>query len=399
MELTRPSYRRRERWIDGETSVSITHRENILRTFRDGISSWVPIIGHVDSYNRPGDEGMPPEIAEAATEHGWWSGHAGIAYARYLDITIAAWTPPPLSIEQSTCETESIESVRDTIRTIHTPSGDLREVIRKAEKGAASYRVEHLLKGPDDLARLAEVFAGEHIVLDEEQRTLIETRADDVGEGGILISPMPGTPLGMLIRIYAGPETTAYLHADAPEALGDLFSVMERNYRQRYELGAATPIDAFLGMDDTSTNTESPSMFREYCLGYTDRIADIVHRNDAMYWHHSCGLIHDLLPIYRESRMDAVHAFTEPPTGNVFLDEGRELLGDRIGIVAGLRIMEHPLADRKHAAEVVRGVFERASRGVRFGLCLTAFQHLTMEQIRWFRDESAQYQLPAGSRH
>ena len=370
----------------------MTHRQNIFAALRDGAPEWVPIIGHVDSYNRPSDRGLPAEIAEAEAEHGWWSGHAGIEYARLLGITVAAWTSPPLSIEQTACETEIREEGRDTIRLIHTPAGDLREVIRKADSGAASYRVEHLLKGPEDLGRLASLFDGESIELDERKRLEIEERAKQIGDEGILISPMPGTPLGMLIRILAGPETTAYLHADAPEALSDLFATMERNYARQFELASQTRIDAFLGMDDTSTNTESPSMFEEYCLGYTDRIADIVHGYGKMYWHHSCGLIRDLLPIYRTSRMDSVHAFTEPPTGDVLLDDGRSLLGDDIGIVAGLRLMERPLEDRSQASRLIAELFERAGAGSRFCLCMTAYQHLTMDDIRWLRDECGRHQ-------
>jgi hypothetical protein len=372
-----------------------TRRANFLATLRNGAPAWIPLIGHVDSYNRPGDTGLPRSIADAAAEHGWWSGHAGIEYARFLDITIAAWTAPPLTLSQAVCEKETHEEGGDTINVIHTPFGDLREVNRQAANGAASYRIEHYLKTPDDLPKLASVFEGERVSLDVTKQQEVGLRAREVGEDGILISPMPGTPLGMLIRIYAGPETTTYLHADAPESLNDLFIAMERSYSEQLALASSTPIDAFLGMDDTSTNTESPSMFRDHCLEYTNRVSEIIHANESMYWHHSCGLIHDLLPIYRESRMDAVHAFTEPPTGDVQLDEGRSLLGDQIGIVAGLRLMEHPLVDLEYAAKEIRELFERVGSGTGFCLCLAAFQHLTMKQISWLREECRKYQVPS----
>ena len=47
------------------------------------------------------------------------------------------------------------------------------------------------------------------------------------------------------------------------------------------------------------------------------------------------------------TRMDAVHAFTVPPTGNVTVAEGRRLLGDRITIMAGTGpILSGSMADR-----------------------------------------------------
>ena len=119
----------------------LTPRQNILATLQKGSSEWIPIIGHFDSYNRPGDEGLPGAIKAAADDHGWWSGHAGIEYARHLGITVAAWTSPPLIVEQTVCETATHTQDRDTILVIHTPQGDLREVICKAESGAASYRI------------------------------------------------------------------------------------------------------------------------------------------------------------------------------------------------------------------------------------------------------------------
>ena len=43
-------------------------------------------------------------------------------------------------------------------------------------------------------------------------------------------------------------------------------------------------------------------------------------------FHHSCGLIHDLLPLYRRTKMDCVHGYTIPPIGDVTVGQGRPML-------------------------------------------------------------------------
>ncbi|MBN1446196.1 MAG: hypothetical protein JW957_08860 [Candidatus Omnitrophica bacterium] len=361
----------------------MTSRETLFASLRGGEPERIPIIGHVDSYNRPDLYGLPAEIAEAARKYGWWSGDAAIVYARLLNIDIAAWTKAPLVIKQKNCVSEEVVDGQDTINIIHTPAGDIREIIRQSEE--MSFRVEHFLKSPEDFAPMAEFFEDQTIELDTEGVKMVEERAEDINDDGILISPLPGTPLGMLIRVYAGPQNTAYLHADAPEELAGLLKVMGKNHGRQFMLAAGSQIDAFLGMDDTSTSTQSPAMFERYCMDYTNMVADILHAKNKMYWHHSCGLIKDLLPLYRQTRMNAVHALNEPPTGNVWINEARKVLGGGIGIISGPQVMKQPFTDRQKTAVETEKYFRRLDKHC--CICLSGFRHLKFDDIKWLREK------------
>jgi len=180
-------------------------------------------------------------------------------------------------------------------------------------------------------------------------------RAELIGEDGMLMCFMPGTPMGMLYRVYAGVETLAYLYADAPDALADLFSVMERRYEEWFRLAVDGVADAFVSMDDTSTTVISPPQFEAFAIPVTDRRAEICHQAGKLYFHHSCGLIRDLLPLYRRTKMDAVHAFTVPPAGDVWVKAGREALGDRITIIADVA----PMAEAEWRPPSVRDGVKR----------------------------------------
>lgn len=365
-----------------------TRRENLLRVLRHETPEWLPVAGHCDPYNRPGREGMDPALAEALGEvH--WGGEATVIFSRYLGLDIMDWFRMPVRITRRKVEVEQRGEGDVTWRVWHTPAGDLRETIRvcrDATGAVSSNWTEHPVKGPADLPALAAVFEDELIEPDPEGIARTRRRRELIGDGGLLMGPMDGTPLGMMFRVYSGVATLAYLWADAPEALRDLFAVMERDYLQRLAIGAQSDIDVVVSVDDTSTTAISPAMFEACNLDLTDARAAVAHSAGKLYFHHSCGLIRDLLPLYRRTRMDAVHAFTIPPLGNVTVGEGRKALGDRITIIAGLQQLAGPMDDRAAVRESIHGMIREAEPWDHFILNVAGYPHRTMEQTRFVVD-------------
>ena len=373
----------------------LTRRENLIRVFRHEVPEWIPIAGHVDPYNQPNRAGMDPDLARRlgggldSAVH--WCDESTITFSRYLGLDIMDYVGPPLRSTRGNVTCESVQSDHDTINIWHTPRGDLREVHRRCRNDGTSYLLEHLVKGPQDLPALAAIFEDEHLELDLAAAESIRKRKELIGDDGMLMTFMPGTPMGMMYRVYSGVAALAYLWADAPAALHDLFAVMEQNYRQQFSIAAQSDTDALVTMDDTSTTVISPAMFEEFNLGYTDRLAEIAHGAGKLYFHHSCGLIRDLLPLYRRTKMDAVHAFTIPPIGNVTVRDGRRRLGDGITIIAGL-VQLFGSMDGTAWKDGIREMFEGAAPGDHFILGLAADPEKTMEQTRLLLDECRKYQ-------
>jgi len=374
----------------------ITPRENLLRVFRREMPEWIPIAGHVDPYNQPNRAGMDPALVKVLGEVGWCD-ESTMSFSRYLGLDIMDYLGPPLRMARKQTFAETAQSDADTITTWHTPRGDLRDVIRRCRDDGTSYRVEHLVKGPQDLPALAALFEDEQIEPDPDAAAAVRQRRELIGDDGMLMLFMPGTPLGMMYRVYSGVEALAYLYADAPAALRDLFAVMEKNYARQFRIAAQSDADALVPMDDTSTTVISPGMFAEFNLGYTDRTAAIVHEAGKLYFHHSCGLIRDLLPLYRQTQMDAVHAFTIPPIGNVTVADGRRLLagddpaGGRITIIAGLMQLSGPFDDWLAVQRSIREMFDAGRLGL-FIASLFGEPERTMEQTVRLLDECRKYQ-------
>ena len=375
----------------------LTPRENLLRIFRHEMPERVPICGHVDPYNQPHRDGMDPGLAaDMGTVE--WHDHSTVLFSRYLGIDVMDYMGPPLRVSRRDVTVDVMQEGADTIETWHTPAGELRQVSRRCREDGTSYLVEHMVKSPADIAALAAIFEDEMIAVDPTVLQAIRERQELIGDDGMLMCFTPGTPMGMMFRIYSGVETLAYLCVDAPSALADLLSVMERSYQEQLRLSVGSTADAFVGMDDTSTTVISPAMFEQFSLACTDRRAQVCREHGKLYFHHSCGLIRDLLPLYRRTSMDAVHAFTVPPTGNVTVAEGRRLLGDRITIIAGVGVLGEESWDLEHVKAEVRQLFADAGRGDHLILCLAAYPHRTMEQTKAVVDECRKYQaLPLGS--
>jgi hypothetical protein len=127
-------------------------------------------------------------------------------------------------------------------------------------------------------------------------------------------------------------------------------------------------------------------MFEACNLGLTDARAAAAHAAGKLYFHHSCGLIRDLLPLYRRNRMDAVHAFTVPPMGNVTVDAGRKALGDRITIIAGEKQLPGPMDDLDAVRSNIHQMLREAEPWDHFIVNVAAYPHRTMAQTRFVVD-------------
>jgi hypothetical protein len=364
----------------------LTPRANLLRTLRHERPEWIPVGGHVDPYNQPHQRGMDPALAAALREVRW-NDESTVAFSRYLGLDITDLFGAPLRSESRRVTSRQERQGDVVVATWHTPAGDLRRVQRYSPGTGLWYTQEHMVKGKADLAALAALFEDQEFSLDPDGVAALRRRRELIGEDGIITMSLPGTPLGQMVRVHAGVENLAYLWADARAELHALFAVMADNHERQARLAASLPEpEALVSMDDTSTTTQSPAMFAEFCLGYTDRLADLAHAAGKLYLHHSCGLIRDLLPLYRQTRMDAVHAFSIPPLGDVTIAAGKAALGPRIAIMAGVVQLFGDLTDRARVAASLAAMFTEAGEENAI-FWIAADPERDMEETRWVAEE------------
>ena len=365
-----------------------TPRENLMKILRHEMPDWIPVTGHVDPYNRPSLEGMDPELAKVLANI-QWGDESIVTFSRYLGLDIMDMCGVPVRITRRNVSVEQHVNGDSTTYVWHTPKGDLREVTQvcRDDTGAVSSNwTEHMVKSPEDIPAFAAIFEDALVEADPDGFEHIRSRRQLIGDDGVLIGSMDGTPLGMMYRVFSGVGTLAYLWADARDAMRDLFSAMETNYLQRMAVAIASDIDVLVGIDDTSTTAISPDMFETCNLHLTNERTRVAHSGGKYYFHHSCGHIRDLLPLYRQTNMDAVHAFTVPPVGNVTVAEGRRLLGDRITIHAGVDQLAGPMDDLDAVRGNIHQMIGEAEPWDHFTLGIAGYPNRTIEQTRFVVD-------------
>ncbi len=379
----------------------ITPRENLLKVLRHEKPEWIPVVGHIDPYSQPNRDGMDPELARKLGTIKWEDGSTCI-FSQYLGLDVMDYfgelmhvnpIAAPIIRKRRKVTVERIDKGDVWVIIYKTPRGDLQEVYKVVREDGTFQCIERLVKGVDDLPILTCIFEDEDHVLADNAEDFVRNRKALIGNSGLSRCYMPGTPLGMMVRLYCGVEGVAYLWADHKEELWQLFNVMEENHLRQFRLYASLGYDILYGTDDTSTTTISPSMFEEFCLGYTDRVADTVHKYGVLYAHHSCGLINNLLDLYRQTRMDAVDALCLGPIGNVpSIAKAKEMLGPSISIIAALHQMNYPIDDRNSVAESIEKMFSDSCPGDNMIFCLAATPHLNMEQTSFIVQECRKHQ-------
>lgn len=316
----------------------MTPRENLLATLGGREAGWIPLCPYLFPNENP-VLGVPGEMKGVLDSSSGDLARDIIAFSRYLGAE--DWmleTGRPAELVSATCSEKTEREGEDrTVKMISTPAGELRQVTVKPDGGQGMV-VERFIKTADDLRKMIAWFEGMEVATDQGKVARTGEIGREAGDSGILFARLPGTPLGMCYRLYANLDHLVYLVADEPGLVQELFRVMEEKYFALFEriILECPEIDAFFAMDDTSTTLISPAMFERHNLELTNRRADLCRGNGRLYLHHSCGLVRDLLPVYRRTGMNGVDALAIPPLGNVTLGQAREIIGPGFSFKMGL---------------------------------------------------------------
>jgi uroporphyrinogen-III decarboxylase len=234
------------------------------------------------------------------------------------------------------CEVRRSESGADVRVWFETPVGTLTQLGRRSEQGNTRFLVEHPVKRRADYKILSYIVERMVIVPD---CTAVTNEIAAVGEDGLsapLISPFGKTPFQSLVEHFVGTEQLVFDLMDYPEEVEALLAVMSARAEEAVRISAASPAEAFITWEDSSTTNVSPALFRRYIFPEMQRWAAIMHDAGKLLLHHACGHLRALLPIIAEEGVDAVESLSPPPTGNIEIWDAQAILGPRTGLVGGI---------------------------------------------------------------
>ena len=218
-----------------------------------------------------------------------------------------------------------------------TPVGTLTTVARYSEAGNTHFVVEHPVKQREDYGILSYIV--ERMVIEPDYDP-IRQAIDDLGDDGLhvpLISPFGKTPFQSLVEHFVGTEQLVYDLQDYPGEVEALLEAMSERALEAAQISAASPAEAFITWEDSSTTNVSPGLFARYIAPDMTRWGHVVHEAGKLLLHHACGHVRDLLPIMAREEIDAVESLSPPPTGNVEIWDAQEVLGAQgVGVIGGI---------------------------------------------------------------
>ncbi len=224
----------------------------------------------------------------------------------------------------------------DKIYTVYeTPVGTVSTMRQVASEWTqAVFLKEHMVKRVEDLKVIR--FMVENTTYYPTYESFAKADSD-VGDDGIaLYQGAPSVPMIQLMKTYIGWLDGLYMLYDYPKEMEDTADVLTRKAVAAYQLLADSPAQVISTGDNLDERTFSPPLFERYGLPFYRQMSEILHAKGKTFKSHACGWIKHLLPMIKDSGLDAVEAFATSPMTDFTIKEAREILDGAVSIMSGI---------------------------------------------------------------
>ncbi len=241
-------------------------------------------------------------------------------FAREIHADAIGWDRLIQEKPDSTVTVEKNTDGCDTCMITRTPAGELRRVTSYSPETRTSHIKEFPLKTPEDYDTMAYVI--EHTTFDVVPDVHRET-LESVGDQGIVVTRMRGTPIMLLVQFEAGIPHLYYHLQDFPEKVRMLYDMMAEKSIQQYERLINTDAKYICTEENTSLSLISPDIYEEFVLPLKQRINRMVKAAGKYHILHMCGTLKGLLGQINQVGADCWESFTPPPIGDTHFADGR----------------------------------------------------------------------------
>lgn len=219
--------------------------------------------------------------------------------------------------EYKNCErVETIKGNKKQIEYI-TPVGNLRLEYVYSPEGDTWFLMKHGVITKEDFKILTYLKQDTIIKPDYERYFQACKYYEDRCLILPLLVPQMKSSFQALLEFWVGTEELIYAVCDYPEIVEETLEAMKEVNRKSVEVSVGANAPAYLSWEDSSTTNVSPSWYGKYIAPELNDWCDIIHENDSLYIQHACGHLKNLMPIIKETRIDAIESISPPPTGDI----------------------------------------------------------------------------------
>lgn len=245
-----------------------------------------------------------------------------------------------------------------------TPVGEMRQVVKRTERGTSIYPVEYYLKDQESIEVYKYVLDRREYEFDWQYYRWGEKR---YGDKIYPRAAMGRAPLLRLVIDLMGLNRTVIWLWKHPEEMEELMELMLQDLEKQVEAYADTPVVELSLSSNIHESLCSPIQFKKHMIPHLRRITDKIHAAGKYATAHWDGFVKSLLPLLKETGLDGVECVTPKPQGDVTLEEIKNHIIDegkflRDGIPAILFTRRYPTEELEAFTRRILDVLGRSGR-------------------------------------
>jgi hypothetical protein len=237
------------------------------------------------------------------------------------------------SVSPFRSETPGVEGSRREIGTnlyedtLATPWGTLTQIVEVEQGYGSHWSREHLIKGPDDYAIVAEMVRHTRLTADYDA---VRAAVDHIGDRGVVIQWAQRTPFQRVWIEGAGIERMSLDMFDAPEAVDNLIDAYLDQQREVFGILAESPAEIVWLGDNITGEIAGPAIFEKYLIPYYKLACEMLLPAGKLPVCHMDGMLRQVADCIARTDLPVMEAFTPPPDGNFPVREARAAWPEKV---------------------------------------------------------------------
>jgi hypothetical protein len=303
----------------------MNNRERVMSILRGSVPDRVPWFGDLDYwYSAAIKKG---ELPQKYLADGYFSLNRDLGVGFYLQGFY------PFHQHNGDITFTEQKHNGETVRTMHTPKGDLHEILQYLPTSYSTGFKKHYVENTEDLHKFISYL--ENISFTPANDEAVR-RKSIIGDNGFVLCYTPRSPFMEMVTTYIGVVNLVYLLADAPDEMAEVFHIMESKFDIAAEMTVDSPAECIMIPENLSSEVVGEGYYCKYLRGYERKWIERIRQAGKHSFIHMDGTLRGLLRQVAQTGFDVIEAATPAPSGDMTMDEIDAVIGGNTILWGGL---------------------------------------------------------------